>query len=141
MPIGFAALLVASHLVVPVVDQVPELNMTKICTRSTIADDPEKDQRNCLAFEQKAKLQLAMGWAQFAAADRSSCLQISSSAGMASYVEILTCLEMANHARSAPKLQAKGSLLSGEGAHRDFREGCPPKAGPARAELTPDSCF
>ena len=61
--------------------------------------------------------------------------------GLASYVEILTCLEMAENARRTPKSRGPGSLLSREGAPRDFRESCPSALGLTRAELVPDSCF
>src|ERR1700686_4194482 len=138
MLMRFAALLCASHLVAPVVDRIPELDVAGICTASTRTDDAKKEQQNCLALEQKAKLQLAMQWARYSPADQSSCLQISRSAGLASYVEILTCLEMAENARRTPKSRGPGSLLSREGAPRDFRESCPSALGSTRAELVPD---
>jgi hypothetical protein len=144
MLIRLAALLCASHLVAPVVDRVPELNLTQLCTVSTRADDAQdakKEQQNCLAFEQKAKLQLAMQWSRYSAADQSSCLQISRSAGQASYVEILTCLEMAEHVRGMRKSRGPGSLLTGEGEHREFREGCPSELASTQPELVPDGCF
>ena len=141
MVIRFVALLCVSHLVAPVVDRIPELDLAGICTASTRTDDPKKDQQNCLAFEQKAKLQLAMQWARYSPADQSSCLQMSRSAGLSSYVEILTCLEMADHARRAQKPRGPGSLVSSERARGEFREGCPTDLGSARAEFVPDSCF
>ena len=141
MLIRLAALLCACHLVAPVVDRIPELDLIGICKASTRTDDPKKDQENCLALEQKAKLQLAMQWARYSSADQSSCLQMLRSAGQPSYVEILTCVEMADRARRAPKSRGPGSLLTGEGEHRDFRESCPTELGSTRAELVPDSCF
>jgi hypothetical protein len=142
MLIRFAALLCAAHLVAPVVDRIPELDVTRICTASARARDvEEKDRKNCLALEQKAKLQLALEWARYAPADRSSCLQTATSVGLASYVEILTCLEMADNARGTPKSRGPGSLLGREGVRGDFQESCPPKLGSTAPELVPDSCF
>ena len=141
MFIRIAALLCASQLVVPVVERIPELDLAGICAAPARTGSTEMNQQTCLSLERKAKLQLALEWAQYAPADRSSCLQISTSAGLSSYVEILTCLEMAGHAKRSPKVRRPGSLVSGEGKPRDFREGCLPEAGPARPEITPDGCF
>jgi hypothetical protein len=48
----------------------------------------------CISDEKNAREQLKEEWRQFAAGDKSRCLQEAQLAGMASYVELLTCLEM-----------------------------------------------
>ena len=45
--------------------------------------------------EAAALEQLKANWAQFAGVDKSTCLSAATVGGFASYVELLTCLEMA----------------------------------------------
>ena len=47
----------------------------------------------------EAKDQLAKEWTQFAAADKSHCLQLSTIGGDPTYTELLTCLELERDAR------------------------------------------
>ena len=47
-----------------------------------------------MASEQKAREQLVKDWAQYAAADKSRCVQSGSKVYLPSYIEWLTCLEM-----------------------------------------------
>jgi len=54
--------------------------------------------------EQQARDALQQQWSQFAAADKANCLQVEETAGAPSYVELLTCLQMAV---AAKKLQGK----------------------------------
>ena len=62
------------------------------------------DRQRCLDEEGAAREQLAKSWEQFAGGDRTSCTQtVSSIAGAESYVELLTCLQMARDARKLPK--------------------------------------
>jgi hypothetical protein len=51
---------------------------------------------------QKARDTLASQWSGFAAADRANCVRVEETAGAPSYVELLTCLQMA---QAAKKLQ------------------------------------
>jgi hypothetical protein len=53
----------------------------------------------CLADEHRAYEHLTQGWAQFVASDKPGCIGLSSTPGLQSYVELLTCLEMARDAR------------------------------------------
>jgi hypothetical protein len=141
MLVRIAVLLSAFQLMTPVVDRIPELDVSGICAAPARSGITEMNQQTCLSLEQKAKLQLALEWPNYAPADRASCLQMSTAVGPSSYVEILTCLEMAVHAKRVTRPRGPGSLVSGEGKPRDFQGGCASQAGPARPELTPDSCF
>jgi len=58
---------------------------------------------SCLADENRARERLEKEWGQFRPADRTQCTQVSSMRGFQSYVELVTCLEMARDARSLPK--------------------------------------
>ena len=53
--------------------------------------------------EAAALEQLKANWARFTGVDKSSCLSMATVAGIASYVELLTCLEMAREANNTDK--------------------------------------
>ena len=57
----------------------------------------------CLQDEAAALEQLKANWAQFAGVDKSTCLSAATVGGLASYVELLTCLEMAREANNTDK--------------------------------------
>lgn len=57
----------------------------------------------CSQDEAAALEQLKANWAQFTGVDKSSCLSVTTVAGFASYVEFLTCLEMAREGNNTDK--------------------------------------
>jgi hypothetical protein len=57
----------------------------------------------CAADEESARAELTKRWTQFAPAEKTHCTQLSSMGDFHSYVELLTCLEMADDARKLPK--------------------------------------
>jgi hypothetical protein len=121
----FPALVVGGHLLIAVVDQVPDLNFEATCREGAGQNLGVKyDSGICMRDETAARDQLAKTWSTFAPADRARCIRISTVDRTASYVEVLTCLEM--------DLAAK-KLHQGENATIDA--GAPAPA-PAR-ERTP----
>jgi hypothetical protein len=75
-----------------VADTVPKFDITRECqseggTKST--------QQTCVGDENQARRQLESEWAQFGASDRAECYEETNTDGSPSYVEFLTCLEMA----------------------------------------------
>jgi len=90
-------------------NEVPTLNVTPTCT--PIGNDKTFpiDTDRCRRSEQEARDQLVKEWANFPAADRSLCTQTATMGGMASYVALITCLEMK---RAVAKLPADGGLAS-----------------------------
>ena len=63
----------------------------------------ELDAAACLKSENDARDKLAAGWASYPVADRGLCTQTATMRGTASYVELLTCLEMRRDARALPR--------------------------------------
>jgi len=59
--------------------------------------------RTCTADEENARDELARRWTQFEPAKKTHCTQVSSMSGFQSYVELITCLEMAEQAAKLPK--------------------------------------
>jgi hypothetical protein len=55
----------------------------------------------CSRDEAAALRQLQEAWAQYAGADRKACTAETTIGGFASYVDLLTCLEMTRDAKSA----------------------------------------
>jgi hypothetical protein len=83
-----------------VADEVPKLDVVSSCAAEA-AVAPE-GKRQCLSDEQAARETLVKRWEQFGAPDKRQCSEMATLGGTASYVELLTCLEMAADARKLP---------------------------------------
>jgi hypothetical protein len=82
---------------IAVSDSVPQFDITRECRfegGSTTTFD------RCSRDETTALFQLRAKWAQFGSADQKICMSETTIGGFASYVELLTCLEMARDAAS-----------------------------------------
>jgi hypothetical protein len=95
------ALFLGTQMVVTVADEVPKLDITATC-RAESAQAPANTQA-CLKDEQSAHDQLLQQWATFASSDRVDCSRTTESGGSSSYVELLTCLQLARDARKLPR--------------------------------------
>jgi hypothetical protein len=93
-------------------DSVPRIDPKPSCRGVSRSDNAQTDLKNCLQEEQGARDQLVKDWGKFRAADRASCVQLSTMGGEPSYVELLTCLEMAAAAREGPPDMLAGSDLA-----------------------------
>ena len=85
---------------VAVSDAMPKFDIVRECRfegGSTVEFD------RCSQDEAEALEQLKANWAQFAGVDKSTCLSAATVGGRASYVELLTCLEMAREANNTDK--------------------------------------
>ena len=79
--------------------EMPEFNITAICRAGSGAVQTFE---TCIKEEQAAHDQLAKLWAQFAPSDESSCVRETRIGGSPSYVELLTCLQMAKDVKALP---------------------------------------
>lgn len=103
MLVPLTTLAVAGQLVVAAADKIPDVDMRRTCRvggKSDIGARPNREA--CLDTEAKARRQLAADWDKFAAADRRRCIETTRAGGPPSYVEMLTCMEMARDARDLP---------------------------------------
>ena len=89
LPIAFLVALPAAYAAA---EGVPTLDMKRECN---FEGSVLGNQKQCLADEEQAKQQLQQEWPQFNASDKRQCLSEATMAGAASYVELITCLEMA----------------------------------------------
>lgn len=99
-PIPFAVLL---PLAFSVADDLPRFNFEPSCKGGL--DSPGLNERytRCISEENNARKQLEGSWSSWPAADRGQCID-TARMGAPSYVELLTCLQMA---RDAAKLKIK----------------------------------
>jgi hypothetical protein len=103
--------ILASFSPVAISDAVPKFDIVRECRfegGSTVEFD------HCSDDESAALRQLETEWAQFAGVDRRQCIAMATIGGFASYVELLTCLEMARdlaRADDSPRGPAKPQLM------------------------------
>jgi hypothetical protein len=94
-------MIVGGQLLIAVVDRVPEVNFSPTCRQSSqeaLAINDHFD--DCIKDETRARDELAMHWSEFDAADRARCSRTATAEPTSSYVELLTCLEMEQRAKT-----------------------------------------
>jgi hypothetical protein len=109
------ALILGAHLIMPVADSVPTLNVDQVCTGIaqqggvTFHDSAVgEEKQNCLDSEKAIRDQLVKEWSSFAPPDKAACTNESRMGGESSYTELLTCLEMARDVRSMNATEKSG---------------------------------
>jgi hypothetical protein len=98
------AALTAAYLVVPVAYEVPKLNVIPSCQATAIGliGEGKSSASICLQNEKQARVKLQKQWNTYSRAERTHCEQFDTLGGPPSYVELLTCLQVAKEARSIP---------------------------------------
>ena len=76
-------------------DQLPTFDIARNCNAETAGLAIGTGIEACTKDETDAKNELAKRWSQFGASEKKACVAASSTGGEQSYVELLTCLEMA----------------------------------------------
>jgi hypothetical protein len=116
LPVFAVTLLVAA-------DQVPTFNVQPSCraatTRDGLAGNLGGTLEMCMKKEHDARDEIAKGWAEFQAADKSVCVPLSTAGGSPTYTELLTCLEMRRDARVLRE-KDKNSGTTGLGPSEDL---------------------
>jgi hypothetical protein len=82
---------------ISVSDAVPKFDTVRECR---LEGGPSVDVARCSRDEAAALRQLQDAWAQYAGADRKTCTTEATIGDFASYVELLSCLEMSRDATS-----------------------------------------
>ena len=99
----FGALALATQISFVATSGVPTFNVEPSCK---VAGNTGGDLRRqaCLRTEREAREQLGKEWNSFVIADRTRCVETATMGGASrSYVELLTCLEIARDVRKLPK--------------------------------------
>src|ERR1700751_4948127 len=101
---GVAAIVICASPLAARADEVPKYDVSKSCKTDVQAYQGTGNREGCMADEQSARQTLVAQWTQFAPESRSRCSQmVGDPAGPQSYVELLTCLQMAKDVKSLPK--------------------------------------
>jgi hypothetical protein len=93
----------ASFSPVAVSDTIPKFDIAKECR---FEGESSTAVGRCSHDETEAYQKLQAEWPQFDGASRSACLAEATSAGFASYVDLLICLEMARDVAKNEKANA-----------------------------------
>ncbi len=107
-----ASQVVTGSNLVRVADRIPKFNVEKSCSRvsSVTTAIRQRDSSACERDEKDARSKLGEQWSHFTAAQRSDCIGLVSMGGPPSYVELLTCLEMAKQAAELPDEMETGTV-------------------------------
>jgi hypothetical protein len=107
--------MIASPLTVQASDQIPRLNVEATCKASVAADKgmgltSPQSYEDCMRDENTAQQQLPPVWLAASGAVQKQCEGEATAAGSDSYVDLLTCLQMADAAKSlVPATSLKGA--------------------------------
>jgi len=83
---------------------VPKLNVLPSCRAGAEAYPSGGGEKACLENENQAHATLIKQWSEYSAGSRSRCVQmVKDISGTESYIELLSCLEMARDAERLPK--------------------------------------
>ena len=93
-------------------DPMPKFDAAPSCrSAGVVAVIGNRNTAACEKDENDARATLEQEWSQFASSDKARCARMVTVGGSPSYVELLTCLEMA---KGANELPAAGRMDSGE---------------------------
>ena len=106
--IGIAAAVLGIHMHSAIADEVPNFDVRKSCKADVQAFQSnasgQASSTGCLKDEENARTTLASQWTQFAPDSRARCVRmVGDGAASQSYVELLTCLQMARDVKGLPK--------------------------------------
>lgn len=94
--------LVTGTFLVLAADQVPKFDTGASCHAAAASMIVNRNEDICKKDESDARTKLEQDWSKFDAADKTHCVSLTRTGGAPSYVEMLTCLEMATAARKLP---------------------------------------
>jgi len=103
MPPLLPILLLSSQIVLAA-DPVPKFDIGPSCRSAAVASAviATRDAAGCERDESTARDTIEKEWRQFAPSDQARCVRLVTLGGGPSYVELLTCLEMAKQVRELP---------------------------------------
>ena len=104
-----------SPLVIPVGDRVPAIDVQRSCkataaTNKAMDLDLSQSVANCLRDEGAARVQLIGIWSTYSASIRDRCeKEATITPGTASYVDLLTCIQMTDASNLSPTTGLRGA--------------------------------
>lgn len=104
-------------------DAVPDLDVEKTCQSAQVANTSISDRANydgCLRSEREAKREAERHWGNYTPAAKRQCENQFKAGGYPSYVEMVTCLELASGTVPTQSPEG-GQALGGPGSPRDVK--------------------
>jgi hypothetical protein len=102
LPTLLSVLLLGSQVVLAA-DQVPKFDTGPICrSAGATAVMGTRDTAACERDENTARATLEKEWSQFTPSDKARCGRLVTQGGGPSYVDLLTCLELAKQVKELP---------------------------------------
>ena len=99
--IALVALMLGLPTAIALADSPPKLNVVPSCNAAARgAISAGRDKEACLADERTAENSLTQNWSTYNAADKTQCVGNVTTGGPASYVELLSCLEIMRDVKS-----------------------------------------
>src|SRR5262245_44568892 len=87
--------ILSASFAIPVAGGPPTLSVEAGCREAARADPLQQvTTENCMKQERDAQEELRRDWDTFSAADRGHCQRLTTTGGLASYVELVTCLQI-----------------------------------------------
>jgi hypothetical protein len=108
------AIAVSTQLLIPISDAVPKLNVEATCKGSVEADkamglDLPQSFDKCMSDENSARQQLGPIWSSYSPTVRTQCEGEATNVGDASYVDLLTCLQMTDGSATTSASALRGA--------------------------------
>jgi hypothetical protein len=107
--------IIAAFSPIPVADSVPTLDVAKECRfeggSSEVFD-------RCMRDENDARKEVETLWPKVSSADRTVCASEATTGGYASYIELITCLEMARDVAAVEKRDSQSGQPAGSERNR-----------------------
>ena len=98
--IAAACLLFGLPVATAFADNPPKLDVTTTCNGAVqFALLAGRDRQACLEDERAAESNLSQDWSKYNPADKAQCIGTVKTGGAASYVELLSCLEVMRDAK------------------------------------------
>ncbi len=95
-----AVLFFGLQVVTAVADVPPKLDVVPTCSAAAqFSVGATRDKESCLEDEHEAESVLAQNWSKYDANDKIQCVGTVKTGGAASYVELLSCLEVMRDAK------------------------------------------
>jgi hypothetical protein len=98
--IPFTVLTIGSVLTVSTIDRVPSLDTRPTCAGAAQQVSVTRTVETCQRSEDEARDALVAQWHSYPSADKATCVATTRIGGFPSYVQVLTCLELARDART-----------------------------------------
>lgn len=114
---GLAVLALAAIPSAATAANIPSIDEQATC-RAAARTDPTTARRvseSCVRSEREARDRLVANWDGFRHSDRDYCSRLATMAGMGSYVQLLTCLEMERDVRVLRETNGDPALTTGSG--------------------------